>query len=110
MIQNGMRFTKVKQPRSCAKEIVAFTFSSTGYDCSVTLENKKIVTANCYTTIYLTIIRSEKKKLFCTIPAHHTKLTTEFFRSGVMLHPPYSPDKALCNFLLFPTIKTKFTE
>ncbi|KAI6652954.1 Histone-lysine N-methyltransferase SETMAR-like [Oopsacas minuta] len=90
-------------------------FRSSGFVEAVALEDRKTVTADWYTTVCLskviTAIESQwEKRGIRGILLHHdnasspTAIRTQEFleNSGLktLLHPPYSPDLAPCDFWL----------
>jgi histone-lysine N-methyltransferase SETMAR len=78
------------------------------------------VNAEFYCNVFLRLredIRGKRPELWCVgnwllhddnAPSHRALVTREFLaHKGIitLLHPPYSPDLAPCDFFLFPKMK-----
>lgn len=114
--------TKIKRARSVGKKMIASFFSASGHVATITLEDRRTVNSEWYTTqclpqVFQKIKENRPKASLRGIclhidnaTAHSAARTLEFLeRSRVKLvgHPPYSPDLAPCDFFLFPEVKKK---
>ncbi|GBP91847.1 Mariner Mos1 transposase [Eumeta japonica] len=110
---------KVKRGRSFGKKMMASFFGMTGHCATIVLEDEKKVTAHCYTNNRLPCVlekvrekRPQSKILLRHDNAysHTVRQTTHYVGTldvKILIHPPYSPDLATCDFCLFPKIKLK---
>ena len=95
-------------------------FATFGHVATIPLEDKKMVTADCYVNNSLPkIFQAWCKRRPQTgvrglllhhdnASAHTAAVTLDFLAASnvqLVTHPPYSPDLAPCDWFLFPSIK-----
>ena len=104
--------TKVARTLSTFKQMIACFFGKTGHVANVPLEQRRTVNSEWYTTIYLPIVFQEIRKTNSQRDASSDMFaqTTAFLstqNNDLMSYPPYSPDLAPNDFVLFPYLKKR---
>ena len=111
--------TKVVRGRSTSKQMIACFFGINGHVATVSLEQRRSVTSEWYTTICLPEVVSEIRKTnrrrriilhHDNASSHTAAKTIDYLKAQkveLMSHPPYSPDLAPCDYFLFPHVKNK---
>ena len=111
--------TKVVRARSTSKQMVDCFFGINGHVAIVPLQNRRTVNSEWYTTICLPQVFGEIRKdnrrrriiLHHDNASSHSSAQTTQFLTGEHIeltgHPPYSPDLAPNDFILFPYVKNK---
>ncbi|CAH1976783.1 unnamed protein product [Acanthoscelides obtectus] len=111
--------TKVIRSRSISKKMVATFVSKTGHIATIPLNEQRTVTADWYTTIGLSKVITELRKINPerriilhqdTASSHTAQKTRQYLtEENVKLwnHPPYSPDLSPNDFFTFPKIKNR---
>lgn len=110
VFQDEPKPTKVLRVRSTSKQMIACFFGITGHVATVTLEQRKTVNSEWYTTICLPEVFGEIIFHHDNASSHTSAQTKTFLDAQnieLMGHPPYSPDLAPNDFFLFPHIKKK---
>jgi len=114
------RLKKVRQSRSATKSMLIVFFDIRGIVHHEFVPEAQTVTAEFYCNVLRHLredIRQKRPELWCAgnwllhddnAPSHRALVTHEFLaHKGIITlpHPPYSPDLAPCDFLLFPKMK-----
>ena len=113
---------KFKRNRSASKHMIDCFFAKFGHVATISLEDRKTVTADWYVNHCLPKVF----QAWCTrssrtgvrgLLLHHDNasaytaaVTLDFLAASdvqLVTHPPYSPDLAPCDWFLFPSIKTQ---
>ncbi|GFV13028.1 uncharacterized protein TNCV_3175631 [Trichonephila clavipes] len=110
--------TMVKSQRAMKKVKYAVFFRSTGLIKVIKFEGQNTVTANWYTTKCLPEILQEVNvgglMLHHDSASSHTAgLAAEFLKhkqTKVIDHPPYYPDRSMCDFWLFIYLKKTYVD
>ena len=102
--------------------MVLIFFAADGHVATILLEHQRTVTAQWYTTVALSQVfqklrEKQPRAGLRGFLLHHdnasaqtTHLRIDFLRGTpvqLLIHPPYSPDLAPCDFFLFPTVKAR---
>ena len=116
VLQDEPNPSKVARTLSTSKQMIACLFRKIGHLVIVPLEKCRAVNSEWYTTICLSVVFQEIRKTYrrSLITLHHDNAsshtlaqTTTFLstqNSGLMSHPPYSPDT---EWLLFIPVRKK---
>ena len=104
-----------------AKKVLYAIFSGEGVAIKVPVKKGKSITGKYYKDIVLKTLKKYYQKrrpttsfkhvrlLHDNAPAHTSAIVTAFLKKEkvtVLPHPPYSPDLAPCDFVLFPKLKS----
>ena len=110
---------KFKRNRSASKLMIACFFAKFGHVASIPLEDRKTVTADWYVNHCLPKFFQawckRRPRMGVRGLLHHdyasadtAAVTLDFLAAHdvqLVTHPPYSPDLALCDWFLFPSVK-----
>ena len=119
VFQDEPNATKVVRAGCTSKQIIACFFGKTGHVAIASLEQRRTVNSEWYTTICWPVVLQEIRKtnhrrlitLHDDNASSHTSAQTTAFLSSqnidLVSHPPYSPDLAQNEFFLFLYVKNK---
>ena len=111
---------KFNRNKSASKQIIACFLANFGHVATIPLEDRKTVTAHwyinhCLPKIFQAWCKWRPRTGVRGLPLHHDNaradtaaVTLDFLVASdvqLVIHPPYSPDLAPCDWFLFPSVK-----
>ena len=111
---------KFKRNRSASKQMIACFFAKIGHVATISLEDRKTVTADwfvnhCLPKVFEAWCKRRPRKGVRGLLLHHDNASThtaavtlDFLAASdvqLVTHPPNSPDLAPCDWFLFPFVK-----